>query len=465
MELLKTITEDLLDHFGSGKEIPGSGSAAAFQGMLSAKLLITVISLTRGKEKYASFFPALIQINERIESHIYPDLCLLFQQDSDHFERTINSRKERDRVSRNDSYLHNNLSVKALEELKVAVDIPLKIAKLCAELGKMAGFVFDNGFQAVRGDSHVALSAALSGLSSCLSIIQLNLKSFPGTDHLWIKQKLEETNPLKIKFKELNMLVNAKLEILENEVKDNLLLNNDINFLINQYKGRKYLTDQEIEAYAIALQNVIWKHRMIIWGKNSSLHPIDILKPDCIFKKGLSYNCYVKDEIDLTPENSKNQVAGIIDQRNKIVLISSKVKKEIQNFTFAHELGHALLHKKMVLHRDLPIDGSRTNRNIEEYQADKFASYFLMPTKQVIFVFKELFLTNKFVIDENSAFNLIKQGPQKLRMESRSNRGLSRKLASAQTYNNEHFKSISEIFNVSVETMAIRLEELGLLEF
>ncbi|WP_367755557.1 cyclodeaminase/cyclohydrolase family protein [Flavobacterium sp. WC2430] len=465
MELLQVITGDLLEQFGSGKEIPGSGSAAAFQGMLSAKLLITVISLTKGKEKYAPFFPALTQMNERIESHIYPNLCRLFQQDSDHFERTINSRKERDRAFRTDTYLHNKLSIKALEELKVAVNIPLEIAKLCAELGKMAAFVFDNGFQAVRGDSHVALSAAFSGLSSCLSIIQLNLKSFRVNDHLWIEQKLEETNPLKLKFKELDLLVTAKLVILENEVKENLELIKDINSLIYEYKGKRYLSDEDIEIYSVALQNVIWKYRMTIWGKNSSLHPIDILKPEYIFRKGLSYNCYVKDEIDTASENSKIQVAGIIDQRNKIVLISCKVKKEVQNFTFAHELGHALLHKKMVLHRDLPIDGSKTNRNIEEYQADKFASYFLMPKKQVIAIFKEIFLTDKFIIDENTAFNLVKKGPYALRIECKNLRGLSRKLAKVEAYNNQYFKSISEIFNVSVETMAIRLEELGLLDF
>lgn len=465
MGLLQTKTAELLDQFGSGKEIPGSGSAAAFQGMLSAKLLITVISLTKEKEKYIPVFPALIRMERKIQSHIYDNLCVLFQKDSDHFEQTINSRKERNIASRSNPYLHKDLSDKALEELKIAVDIPLEIAKLCAELAVMAAFIFDNGYQAVRGDSHVALSAAFSGFSSCLSIIQLNLRSFSSKEQLWIEQKLEETGNLKLKFKELNLLVTEKLEILESEVQDNLELFKDVNALVSEYKEKKYLSDENIEMYSIALQNVIWKHKRTIWGKNSSLHPIDILKPEAIFRKGLSYNCYVKEVIDPTSDSSQIQVAGIIDQGKKMVLISSKFKKEVQNFTFAHELGHALLHKKMIYHRDLPIDGSKTNRDIQEYQADKFATYFLMPKKQVTTIFKEIFLTDKFIIDENSAFNLEKKGPNKLRIECKDKRGLSRKLASAQTYNNEYFKSISEIFDVSVETMAIRLEEIGLLEF
>lgn len=302
-------------------------------------------------------------------------------------------------------------------------------------------------------------------MSSCLAIIQLNLTSFKSTEQVWINEKFEEANILKSRFKELNLLVKDKLEILEKEVKDNLELFKDVNSLITTFKGKTYFTDDDIESYSIALQNIIWKHRTKIWSENNSLHPIDILKPKKIFEKGLSYNCYVREEIDSASVNSQIQVAGIIDQENKIVLISSKVKKEVQNFTFAHELGHALLHKKMILHRDLPIDGSRMNRDIYEYQADKFATYFLMPKKQVVTVFKEMFLTDKFIINENSAFNLERKVPSQLRTECKNMRELSRKLAMAETYSNTHFKSISELFNVSVETMAIRIEELGLLVF
>ena len=34
-ELLKRSAEELLEKFGKGEHIPGSGSAAAFQGMLA----------------------------------------------------------------------------------------------------------------------------------------------------------------------------------------------------------------------------------------------------------------------------------------------------------------------------------------------------------------------------------------------------------------------------------------------
>jgi len=49
-KLIELSTEELLKKFGSGKHKPGSGSAAAFQGMLSAKLIHTVIDLTLSRE-------------------------------------------------------------------------------------------------------------------------------------------------------------------------------------------------------------------------------------------------------------------------------------------------------------------------------------------------------------------------------------------------------------------------------
>lgn len=85
-----------------------------------------------------------------------------------------------------------------------------------------------------------------------------------------------------------------------------------------------------------------------------------------------------------------------------------------QNFTAAHELGHAVLHKQTVMHRDRPVDGSYNNkkRSLPELQADRFATHFLMPKKIVIEIFQELFQTDRFIIKEDSAFHLIK-GPQK----------------------------------------------------
>lgn len=88
-----------------------------------------------------------------------------------------------------------------------------------------------------------------------------------------------------------------------------------------------------------------------------------------------------------------------------------------------------------------------------------------MPSKLIKSIFKELFLTDKFIINEDNAFNLIQDSPGKLRADSKNLRGLALKLASTERFNNQNFKSISKLFGVSVSAMAFRLEELEMLEF
>lgn len=50
------------------------------------------------------------------------------------------------------------------------------------------------------------------------------------------------------------------------------------------------------------------------------------------------------------------EIGGIIDNKNSKISISSMYLPEVKNFTAAHELGHALLHDKLILHRDKPLE-------------------------------------------------------------------------------------------------------------
>ncbi len=159
------------------------------------------------------------------------------------------------------------------------------------------------------------------------------------------------------------------------------------------------------------------------------------------------------------------EIAGLIDKSQKLVRISNNFPHETQNFTAAHELGHAILHKQTVLHRDKPLDGSMTTpRSREEMQADKFATYFLMPGKLVEDIFRQLFEMPKFVINENTVL-AIRVGSVSALEKCQNIRGLARLLASTDYYGGKSFNTLAKIFGVSTETMAIRLEEIGLLEF
>jgi len=226
-------------------------------------------------------------------------------------------------------------------------------------------------------------------------------------------------------------------------------------------KGR-YSFD-EIEHRVRVLQLKMWQSKSQIWAGVAPSNPIDILDPTIALKL-IGYNADLDETLGQFHSDGKLlEVAGIIDSELKQVNISRQFASNIRSFTAAHELGHALLHETGRMHRDRPLDGATSSRSRIELEADKFATFFLMPSKLVQATFKRFFLTDKFRLDEATAFALGVGDNGKSSSSITSLRQLSRLLASAERYNGLQFISLASQFDVSVEAMAIRLEELELL--
>ncbi|MEE9339098.1 MAG: cyclodeaminase/cyclohydrolase family protein [Methylococcaceae bacterium] len=463
--LLELSADKLLTKFGAGEHKPGSGSAAAFHGMLSAQLIRTVIHLTTDSKRshlYSARISELLTADTEIKNRIYPRLENLFLEDSAQFDKAIQLRKARDEEK--DKVKRKKLTEEALTALIPATELPIEIAELCIELANYAALIFDYGFKSARGDSGVAMNGATSSIAGCLSIIELNLLSFTPSE--WMQKIRDRTKSLRATYDDLIIENVKRLDLLQAEVKRNNDFHNDVNAI----KGFKYqsstLSNQEIENLAINFQRVIWKYRNKIWKNNTPENPLDSLNPEVISKiLGYEFNEHStlgQHEVD----GKLYEVAGLINNQEKEISISNQFPLETQRFTAFHELGHALLHEQNVLHRDRALDGSlhSPTRDKTERQADKFASYFVMPKKQVINIFHSIFKTDKFLINELTSFALISGSIDDLKNECGDLRALSRKLASTEIYNGEHFSSIAKQFKVSVGAMAIRLEELELLE-
>ena len=225
--------------------------------------------------------------------------------------------------------------------------------------------------------------------------------------------------------------------------------------------SRNHYSFAEIERKAVNLQKLLWKDRAQIWPESAISDPIDILDPSIAFKlMGFSYD--ISETLGQYFDGGRKiEVAGLIDDAESQVWISRRFPSEVQRYTAAHELGHALLHSAQGLHRDRPRDGSSITRDKLELEADKFASYFLMPEKLVRARFERVFLTHQFCLNEDTTFALAGENS----LEVTTTRGLSRILASAENYGGIRFRPLSNQFGVSVETMAIRIEELGLLAY
>ncbi len=237
----------------------------------------------------------------------------------------------------------------------------------------------------------------------------------------------------------------------------------DYGSLAGSAKSKRRHSDIEIERKAIDLQKRLWLDKTKIWSDTAIADPIDILDPSVAFGL-IGFDFELADTLGLCSSDGKQvEVAGIIDDAEMLVRISRQFPFDVRNFTAAHELGHALLHDARGLHRDRPLDGTTIARSGIEFEADRFATYFLMPSKVVRSRFSQHFGTEKFFLNEATGFALARGNSFDPVQKCRTLRDLSRVLASVESYNGVRFRSLASQFRVSVEAMAIRLEELELL--
>lgn len=219
----------------------------------------------------------------------------------------------------------------------------------------------------------------------------------------------------------------------------------------------------DLEQKAQFLQTELWKNKERIWPEGVPEKLSSIFDPT-IALRVLGYDCELSESLGQFYQYGRTiEVAGSIDRVQKKVKISRKFQENVRRFTAAHELGHALLHQTNGLHRDRAIDGSKISRDRLENDADKFAAFFLIPEIHLRKAFRKLFLTENFSLNEETAFALGYKDYQTAYSACRTPRELSRKLASTNLFNARHFISLADQFLVSIETMAIRIEEVGLI--
>jgi len=226
----------------------------------------------------------------------------------------------------------------------------------------------------------------------------------------------------------------------------------------------RYYSDTQIEAQATYLLRELWEKRQRIWGW-SPMDPTIVIDP----AKGLEllgFDFFLEEELaTYDSDEGEVQVAGVIKPDTRSVHLSKRFPMSVLSFTAAHELGHAVLHEiNGPMHRDRPLNGESKSRDPIEREADKFATYFLMPAKLVKSRFVELFGTERFTLTESAAFALTCSSLVNAKNKYKTRRDISRLLAGAKSYGGRNVYSLADQFRVSVEAMAIRLEELSVIQ-
>lgn len=458
-QFLKLPADELLKKFGAGLHIPGSGSAAALNGLIAANLMYTVGQLTLKKPAYEKYHVEVADICEDICTKLIPTLTSLFQEDAEAFDVVYKAR-----VARRDAVEEEKerLRLIGLEKQKLATAIPFKIADACAKLVDHATRLFDVGFTSARGDTGVALGTAVAGVLSAVYVINLNLIPYKG--NYWAQQRRLECDRLQKTVMDTYEAAIARLDSLRAEDVDAVYDDESATPIASLLSRSKVTyTDEEIDERAKELRSIVWRNRFKISTKNGlTFEETDLMDPEIALRM-LGYSFSLEESLGRT---GAFEIAGLLDALAGEVKVSRQMKAEIRLFTTAHELGHIILHPQLnEAHRDRPLDGSVISRTPREKEADKFASSYLMPSIPVRDKFAAIFGTDKFVLSDVTAFALLRKGEVEARLETIDLRGLSLKLASAERYNGRQVVPLATQFKVSPTAMAIRIEELKLLQF
>jgi formiminotetrahydrofolate cyclodeaminase len=444
--------------------VPGSGSAAALIGLLAAQLAYTVARISLNRQACSKHHDEVAVLSSRLETVLIPTLTELVQRDAEAFDLVHQARLARDREQ--DPVKKKLLIATWLDLQKVATAIPFKIAEACVEVIDLAGKLFQIGFKPVRGDTGVALSAAISAVLSAVYIINLNLIPFEG--NYWALQRRKACDALRRTAMDKYKVAVSFADALRNEDID-AVEEDELAHAIENLMARTKpnYTDSEIDERASELRAIVWKNRSALWPQiPSQADPVQFLDPDGAFRL-LGYDFELSESLGLIRTASGTfEVAGLLDALPGSVRVSRQMKPDVRLFTAAHELGHIILHPQLLeAHRDRPLDGSVISRTPIEREADRFASAYLMPAKLVRDRFAANFGTQLFSLSDGTAFALLGTGLDKARARLKSERVLAKALATAARYNGRQIVPMASQFKVSPTAMAIRLEELGLLSF
>lgn len=169
------------------------------------------------------------------------------------------------------------------------------------------------------------------------------------------------------------------------------------------------------------------------------------------------------------------RVSGLFDRARREIVIANNEPIARQRVTIAHEMCHLLYHSGALQLRERVARGIRSGKSmmdegpskLEEREAEIFAIELVMPTDLTEEAMIKRFggrIDGTLPHDELAYHLSLATGrkiqPRQLSgMPQEARAGL---FAQANNFRGSHFKPLIELFSVSLEAMAIRLLELGL---
>lgn len=212
-ELLNQPARQILDEFGKGIGMPGSGGVTILSVISGTQLLISVCKLTLNKPKYKDAHNDIEQIQTELERAYLPRLEQLMEDDMAVVKTMLKERVARDKEDDISKKEEHKQKARAL--LQDATNTIMEFCKICLDVTPKALHVYRNGLKSAQADSAGALSILLSGASSALFAALTNIKAAKGDT--WTTEKRAEAEVYFGRLHEYKYIFSGKLATLYNQ--------------------------------------------------------------------------------------------------------------------------------------------------------------------------------------------------------------------------------------------------------
>lgn len=226
--------------------------------------------------------------------------------------------------------------------------------------------------------------------------------------------------------------------------------------------ARASLSLSAIEQNARELQRELWDLQCSLWP-GEKVTPLDICDP-WVAARHLGFTVQ-EGWLSSPGTRPGHELGGFLNRPAKFIGVSDQQKPRTQRFTLAHEVGHLRLHPDLHIHREIPIHGTEEPHlplDRKEREANRFAGFFLVPTKQLRLAFVASFGADQLTLTDNVAYELLGSSFMSLMNSPYDSLAFERNIASANRFRGRHFLPLHELFGVSPTTLALRLRESGL---
>lgn len=186
--ILEQPTNELLQYFGQGAGMPGSGGVSILATMASTQLLASVCKLTLDKPKYAAEHEEVQTILTSITNTYLPRMEQLMVGDIAVVKNMLQARIQRDQET--DADKKEILKQKAQAMLEGATNTVLQYCKICIELLPKSLYIYHNGLRSAQGDTAAVVSQLIAGANAALYAAMVNIKA--GKEATWVTNKKTE---------------------------------------------------------------------------------------------------------------------------------------------------------------------------------------------------------------------------------------------------------------------------------